>query len=255
MKKIVIVAKYTFVEIYKSKVMVNIILLGILLVVACFVAAEFTYGVPQRVAIDFGLGSLSLASVGIALLMGVNLIAKEIESRTIYMSLSRPLSRFSFLVGKISGMAGILFVNVMVLGFFSLFIYLILGGAIDALMLWALLFAFMEALLVLLIVLLFSMFSNQVISVISTLSFFIIGHAISDALTNSFVTRNPALLKLIKIYSLFFPNFSKLNIKDFVLYKQSLPTNYLVGALSYSILYSIFIFALTLTIFNRKNLD
>ena len=254
-KKSVVVARYTFAELYRSKIMINIVLLGLFLLVACFVAAEFTYGVPQKVAIDFGLGGLSIAAVGIALLMGSTLLAKDVESRTIYMVLSRPISRHGFLFGKVLGMARILLINVLSLGLLSFFVYWVLGGKIHFLFFWALLFSFMESLLVLLIVILWSTFSNQVISIIATFSLFTVGHAVNDALANSFVTRNPSLFKFAHFYSLFFPNFSKINIKDFVLYKQMLPASYLIGALSYSLMYSLFLFTLTAYIFNRKNLD
>ena len=87
LRKIAIVAAYTFRETY--------------------VATEFTYGVPERVALDFGLGMLSLSSLSISLFLGVSLLSKEIESRTVYMVISRPVPRFAFIIGKILGLSGI----------------------------------------------------------------------------------------------------------------------------------------------------
>ena len=98
LEKIYHIAKYTFVEIYKGKILYNVLLIGIGLILLTYVASEFTYGVPSRVALDFGLGTLYLSSVGIALFLGATLISKELENRTVYMILSRPLKRSSFLL-------------------------------------------------------------------------------------------------------------------------------------------------------------
>lgn len=250
-----IVAKYTFIEVLKSKVLVNIFLLGIAMAVVCFIASEFTFGVPQRVALDFGLGTLTLAAVAIALFMGVGLILKEIEERTVYMVLARPIGRASFLVGRLAGMSGVLLLNILILGGLTLALYSVLGGKLTPILFWALLFAFFEALLILLVVIFFSMITNSTLSVIFTLATYIVGHAISDTLRLGFVTRSPFLAKLISIYAVFFPNFSKLNIKDFILYQQHLETNYLLLTCTYVAVYAFALVLASSIIFERKNLD
>ena len=69
--KIFTIAKYTCREILKSKVLLNITLLGIGLVCVTLIASQFTYGIPEKVALDFGLGTLSISSVAIAINSGV----------------------------------------------------------------------------------------------------------------------------------------------------------------------------------------
>ena len=91
--KSLIVAYYTFKEILKSKILLNVFFVGLGLMLVTYVATEFTFGVPERVAVDFGLGMLSLSSLAISLFLGVGLLSKEIESRTVYMIISRPVPR------------------------------------------------------------------------------------------------------------------------------------------------------------------
>ena len=110
--KIKIIAFYTFKEIFKSKILLNVFFAGLGLMVLTYVATEFTYGVPQRVSLDIGLGMLSISSLAISLFLGVGLLSKEIDSRTVYMVIARPVHRSSFIVGKLIGLMGIQALNV-----------------------------------------------------------------------------------------------------------------------------------------------
>jgi len=250
-----IVAKYSFGEIIKSRVLYNVLLLGIALGVISLVAAGLTYEVPGRVAIDLGLGMLSLSAVGIAIFMGVNLLSKEIESRTIYIMLSRPIGGVSFIVGKLFGMGAVLFLNILILAIITVGLYMFLGGELNSLILACVLFSFLEALLVLFVVVLFSLITNNYLSVIFTIAVWITGHALSDTLTNLFSKVNPFLHKIVYIAALILPNFNKLNIKDHVIYKQSLPISYLLGTAGNSLLYLLMLVFLMAVIFKKKSLD
>lgn len=255
LKKIFIIARYTFMEIYKSKIMMSIVFLGLALIVVSFVASEFSYGVPERIALDFGFGSLTLSSVGMAIFIGVNLIAKEIENRTVYMTLSRPVRRYSFLLGKILGLSCILWVNILLLGILSIGFFLYLGGEFTPLLLWMIFFAFLEALLAMLIVMLFSLVTNITMSVVYTLAIYIAGHAINDLSLLPYVKANPWLEETINLYSWLFPNFSKINIKDYAIYKQNLSLVYLSSAGAYALCYATMLLMLAGLIFQKKNLD
>ena len=101
LRKLYVIAYYTFREILKSNILVNVAILGLGLMLVTYVAFSFTYGEASRVALDFGLGMLSLSSVGIAIFIGVGLLSKEIENRTVYMIISRPVPRYIFILGKI----------------------------------------------------------------------------------------------------------------------------------------------------------
>jgi ABC-2 type transport system permease protein len=142
-KKMNIVAKNTFIELYKSKILLNVLFLGAALLLVTFVAYQFTYGEPERIALDFGLSTLSLSSVGIALFLGVSLISKELESRTVYMVISRPVKRTEFILGKIIGFLSILVLNIMILALLTLSVFLFSGGSYDGLITWTIFLYFL----------------------------------------------------------------------------------------------------------------
>lgn len=254
MSKAFTVAKYTFKELLKSKVLFNVILIGVGLLVLSFVASEFTYGVPERIAIDFGLGTLTLSTVAIAILMGVGLVSNEIETRTIYMTLSRPLSRSAFMTGKVLGISIIFIANIFILASITLGFYLYLGGSLNSLIVWNLVYALIESLICLLLVVNFSLITNKTLSIIFTFALYLAGHGVTDSLIAKF-QKLPALHFILSKYHYLMPGFSRLNIKGFVLYKQTLEVNYLIGTLGYGVCYLFALIVLACLLFENKNLD
>lgn len=254
-QKSLIIAKYTSLDILKSKILINVALIGLGLVVVTFVAYQFTYGSPHKVAIDFGLGTLTLSSVGIALFFGSNLLSKEIENRTVHMIISRPVPRYVFIIGKTLGLNIILFINVLMLSILTLSVYFISGGEFDSLILWSLFFIFIESTIVLLVVSLFSLLTSQTLAVLISIALYIVGHAFGTLESNTVVMGNPFILGTVKFLNILLPAFYKLNLKDFVLYEKNVGLNYLFGATFYGFCYGTAIISLSIFIFNKKNLD
>ncbi len=255
LNKTLTIAFYTFKEIWKSKILLNVFFVGLGLMVVTFVATEFTFGVPERVALDFGLGMLSLSSLGISLFLGVGLLSKEIESRTVYMVISRPVPRYAFILGKLIGLMGIQAVNVLILAVMTMSTTRFLGGEINGLIFWTVGFIFLESLMLLLVVVLLSLLANNILSVLFSLALLLLGHVIKDTQEISFVKNSPFAVKILEAYHFMLPAFYKLNLKDFVIYKNELPFSYLVGNLAYGIIYSGFLLLVVVFLFQRKNLD
>lgn len=250
--KIYLIAKQTFAEIYESKVLLNVAFLGAFLFLVTFVVSEFSYGVANKVTLDIGLGSLSLSGVGIALFLGATLIPKEIASRTLYMVISRPVSRMTFLVGKLLGLAGILLVNVLVLFGILYSFYAALGGEFNYLIPWALFYIYLESLIVMLIVVFFSLISNNIIAVFITLTLFASGHAVESVRDTMAYKTNLLMKGFVDYYSYFLPNFTKLNIKTFVLYERFIETSYLGSAFLYGALWAFVFLGLSTLVISKK---
>lgn len=253
--KIRIIAFYTFKEIFKSKILLNVFFAGVGLMVLTYVATEFTYGVPERVALDIGLGMLSISSLAISLFLGVGLLSKEIDSRTVYMVIARPVHRSSFIVGKLIGLMGIQALNVTLLSLMTIGMTLFLGGEVSQLILWSIGFVFLESLMLLLVVVLMSLIANNILTTLISVVILLLGHAVKETQNTSFVTANPLLKSMLEFYHFVLPGFYKLNLKDFILYNSSLPSEYLLSSLAYALLYSGFLLCFIIFIFNKKNLD
>ena len=220
-----------------------------------YVAYNFTYGEASRVALDFGLGTLSLSSIGIAIFIGVGLLSKEIESRTVYMIISRPVPRFAFILGKILGLIGVLILNIVLLSILTLTLYFVTGGSYSALIGWTILFTILESIIVLLVVCTLTLITTPTMAVLFSLMIYISGNAISEAKLTLLVKKTPLLQEVLNLYHFILPGFYKLNLKEFVLYAQNLELSYLLNNFCYAIFYSLFLIFLSIFIFERKNLD
>lgn len=255
MKNILTVAKYTFIEVYRSKIMMSIPLLGLGLILVTYIASAFAYGAPAKIALDFGLGIMTLANLGMAIFIGSTLIMKEIEQRTLYMILSKPISRLSFLIGKIAGLSSVLLINTIVLSMLSVAIFLLVGGSFQTLILWASLFSFIESFLVLLVAVLFSLITNTAMSVIYSIVIIIVGHSLNETSRLVFAKMNPFFDSVITGAHMILPNLYKLNLKDFVLYQQEISSDYLLNALLYFVIYAMALLLFVIQLFKNKNLD
>lgn len=255
MNNIFTVAKYTFMELAKSRIFYVSLLISVGIVVVTFVASEFTYGVPEKVAIDFGLGALSFSMSAIAIFMGATLLPREIDSRTVYMVISRPISRMNFITGKILGLVWILVVNFMILTTITLISASSMGGQFDNVTIWAVAFIFLENILLLLLVVLLSLFVNNILASSIAGLLLLLGHAVKETQETTFALKREYIKLILKIYHLILPAFYKLNLKDFVIYKKNIDLSYLMNSLSYSILYISALFFFVVYFFNKKNLD
>ncbi len=249
------IAKYTIKELVKSKLLWNVVALGLVIALASWVAAEFTFGVPGKVALDVGLSMLSLSGYFISIFVGANLITKEIESRTIYMIISRPVSRESFLLGKLLGLAAFMAINFALLSFFSLGSAVLLGVKLNSLIFASLLSSYVECLLLMMVVVFISIESNLVLTVIFSLTLLIAGHAVGETLQAQFVKNNQMLESFLQMYHWIFPGFYKFNLKDFVIYQTEVRSSWYMSTIGYGLSYILFLGSMSLWLVRRKDLN
>ncbi|RLA64980.1 MAG: hypothetical protein DRQ88_10045 [Epsilonproteobacteria bacterium] len=249
------VSKYTLMEILKSRVLINTFFISLGIFIVVLVASELSYGNPQKIALDLGLGALTLSLFIIALLMGSTLISKEIHERTIYIVLARGISRTNFFLGRVFGLAIALFLNAFIITFFVLVLYFLLGGTFNALLFYSVGYSYLSSLIILCVVSFFSLFTNITLSVIYTFILYVIGNVLNETIVLTFVENRPILGKAINIIRWLVPNFSILNIKDYVLYENDLTMKYLLLVGAYGVFFCIITMAISSIIFYKKDLD
>ncbi|MGH7462088.1 MAG: ABC transporter permease, partial [Longimicrobiales bacterium] len=126
MNRIVSIAVATFREAVRDRVLYNLIFFALLLVAAALLVGQISIGIEEIVLVNLGLTAIALFGVVIAIFIGIGLVWKEIEKRTLHTVLSRPVRRWEFIAGKFFGLAGTLVVNTlfMAVGFFAALYYL-----------------------------------------------------------------------------------------------------------------------------------
>jgi ABC-type transport system involved in multi-copper enzyme maturation permease subunit len=254
-KNIFVIARYTLLDALKSKILHGVSLLGLIVFFISSLVSTYAFGNPKKVALDLGLGLMAISLLGIALFMGVSLISKEIRERTIYLTLARGVSRSHFLIGKVLGLSAVLFLNTLILTIFVIFVYLYHGGILNHLFFMSILLTFLSSFILLNIVSFFSLITNIQLSVIYSIIIFGAGSVLNETSLLFYVNQRPLVLKLLKFLGLILPNFSALNIRDYVLYQNDLPLNFLIGSTAYGILYPFVILMLSCYILAKKDLD
>jgi ABC-type transport system involved in multi-copper enzyme maturation permease subunit len=250
------IAANTFREAVRDRVLYNLIAFALLLTGAAIFVGQISIEIERLVVINLGLTAVSLFGVVIAIFIGIGLVSKEIEKRTLYTVLSRPVARWEFIAGKFFGLSGTLVVNTlcMALGVFAALLYVSrnLNGA-DAWVLVAIYFIVLQFVIVTALALLFSSFSSPLLSAVFTFCLFVSGTFAEDLRGFAQLTHGyTRWLATGAIYAI--PNFSALNVISQVAHGEPLSGQLIFWNSAYALVYSLAVLSLAILIFERRNL-
>src|ERR1700682_44246 len=198
-RRVVAIARNAFREAVRDRVLYNLIIFALLLIAGAIFLGELSAGQEAKIIVDLGLSAILLFGVFIAIFVGVGLVYKEIERRTLYAILSKPVGRGEFLLGKYLGLCLTLFVNVSIMGLGLSLALIFLKRGFDPLIarIWpAILLIYLELMILTGVALLFSSFSSPALSALLTFFIFVIGHFSSDlkSLSSSMGSRSASWL-------------------------------------------------------------
>ncbi|HEY1657711.1 MAG TPA: ABC transporter permease [Candidatus Sulfotelmatobacter sp.] len=250
------IASNTFREAVRDRVLYNLIAFAVLLSAAAIFVGQISIEIEKLVVINLGLTAVSLFGIVIAIFIGIGLVSKEIEKRTLYTVLSRPVRRWEFIIGKFFGLTGTLVVNTffMAIGVFGALLYVSHKFVrADALIFVALYFIILEFIIICSLSLLFSSFSTPLLSAVFAFSLFVIGSFAEDlrgfaAMTHGF-TRWLATGAAYLI-----PNFSALNIVSSIAHAQPVPSQLILHNSLYALFYAAMALSGAVIIFEYRNL-
>ena len=182
-RRIIAIARNTFLEAVRDRVLYNLVIFVLLLIAGAIFLGELSGGQERKIIIDLGLSTMLLFGVFISIFVGVGLVYKEIERRTVYAIFSKPISRGEFLIGKYLGLCLTLLVNVVIMGVGVSLALLFVHRGWEPLIvnIWpAILLIYFELMMITGVALLFSSFSSPALSALLTFMVFIIGHFSAD---------------------------------------------------------------------------
>jgi ABC-type transport system involved in multi-copper enzyme maturation permease subunit len=254
--RILSIASNTFREAVRDRVLYNLIAFAILLSGAAIFVGQISIGIERLVVVNLGLTAVTLFGIVIAIFIGIGLVSKEIEKRTLYTVLSRPVRRWEFVVGKFFGLAGTLVVNTffMAIGVFGALLYVAHKlSTPDAFILVSLYFIILEFLIVCSLALLFSSFSSPLLSAVFAFSLFIIGSFADDLRGFARLTSGIAGWLATGVAYLV-PNFSALNVISAVAHQQPIGAQLILQNTLYALFYTAMTLSGAVLIFERRNL-
>jgi ABC-type transport system involved in multi-copper enzyme maturation permease subunit len=254
--RIVTIASNTFREAVRDRVLYNLIAFALLLSGAAILVGQISIDIEKLVVINLGLTAVSLFGVVIAIFIGIGLVSKEIEKRTLYTVLSRPVRRWEFIVGKYFGLAGTLVVNAffMAIGVFAALLYVAHHyQASDGWIVVALYFIILQFLIICSLALLFSSFSSPLLSAVFAFSLFVIGSFSEDLRGFAAMVKGPVGW-LASGVAYLVPNFSALNVIGSVAHAQPVAGRLIAYNTAYAFLYAGTALCGAVLIFQRRNL-
>lgn len=250
------IARNTFREAVRDRVLYNLIVFALLMVGAALLFGQISIGIHRIVLVNLGLTAISIFGVVIAIFIGIGLVSKEIDKRTLYTVLTRPVRRWEFILGKFFGLVGTLVVNTlfMAAGFFAALFYLAHTFArSDVSLLVALYFIVLQFAIVTAVALLFSSFSSPLLSAVFTFAIFVIGTFSEDLRSFAGMAKGPAGW-ISTAVAFVVPNFSALNVISQVAHETPVAPALIISNTIYALLYAAYAVAAAALIFEHRNL-
>lgn len=246
----------TFREAVRDRVLYNLVLFALLLVATAPLFGQISIGVEKLILVNVGLSAISIFGIIIAIFIGIGLVSKEIEKKTLYTILSRPVRRWEFIAGKYLGLIMTLVVNAafMTVGFYVALLVVSHGlGKDDASPLVAIYFIILEFLIITAITLLFSSFSSPILAAVFAFAMFAVGSFAEDL--RNFAALATGVTKWLAIGAAYLvPNFSALNVISQVAHSQGVSGRLILWNTVYALLYSLTATVGAILIFERRNL-
>jgi len=247
------IAINTFKEAIRNKILYNLIFFSVLMMAVSLVLDQATIGQRNKIIKDLGLASINLFGVIIAIVVGINLVYKEIEKRTIYPLLAKPVRRASFLIGKYFGILLTLVVEILLMSFFFFLLVWLYGGGFDPHLLIAILMIFVELSVIAAVAIFFSSFSTPVLSGMFTFSVYVIGH-LSTFLKDFGANSGSAAIKQLTHFLYYIlPNLERFNLKTQAVYHLPIENSQILFSLLYALLYIVSVILFSVLCFERRD--
>ena len=250
------IASNTFREAVRDRVLYNLIAFALLMSGAEVLVGQISIDFERLVVINLGLTAVSLFGLVIAIFIGIGLVSKEIDKRTLYTVLSRPVGRWEFIVGKFLGLAGTLVVNTvcMAIGVFAALLYVSHHfQKADGWLLVALYFIILQFLIITALALLFSSFSSPLLSAVFAFALFVIGCFAEDLRGFAGMTRG--ITRWLATGAAYLvPNFSALNVISSVAHEQPVSGQLIIFNTAYALIYAAMALSGAVLVFERRNL-
>jgi ABC-type transport system involved in multi-copper enzyme maturation permease subunit len=261
-----LIALNVFRESVRDKVLYNLVAFAILLMGASYLIGQLTAGQDVKIIKDLGLAATSIFGLFIAIFIGIQLVSKEVERRSIYSLVAKPVERQQVVFGKYAGLILTLAVNLSIM---AIALYVVLAymawmagpiaaqawdaPALDPAMLKAIYLTFVELAIVTAIALFFSTFSTPMLAAAFTFGLFVAGRFSADLRNFNQVIDSPAAAWLATGLYWLLPNLAPFDVRAQVVHAQPVTMEYLALSTMYAVFYAGALVVLGAFVFSRRD--
>jgi ABC-type transport system involved in multi-copper enzyme maturation permease subunit len=257
MRRAGIVALNTFREAVRDRVLYNLVFFALLMMAAAVLVGQISIDIEQTVIVSLGLSAISLIGLLIAIFLGVALVSKEMDKRTLYALLAKPVRRWEFLLGKFGGLVLTLAVNTAAMALGLLLVMLYVKHSLqrsDAVVLVAVYFILLKLALVVALALLFSCFTTPLLAILFTVGLYIVGLYVQELRNMPVEVLSPAMAAFTKWLSYLLPNFENYNVMALAAHGRAIPGVLIQQNTLYAVVYCTIVLMAAAAVFSRRNL-
>ncbi|MGB9434598.1 MAG: ABC transporter permease [Candidatus Acidiferrum sp.] len=257
MRNVWTVATNTFREAVRDRVLYNLVFFALLMMGAAILVGQISIGIEQSVIVSLGLTAISVIGIFIAVFIGVGLVSKEMDKRTLYALLAKPVERWEFLLGKYGGLVMTLTVNTAAM---AVGLYVALWTVkhpletSDWYLLVAVYLILLKLALIVALAMLFSCFTTPFLAILFTVGMYIAGVFAEDLRTMQALNLTPLTMKSLRGISYLLPNFENFNVMEAVAHGRGVPAALVWQDTWYAMLYAGIVLAAAAAVFSRRNL-
>jgi ABC-type transport system involved in multi-copper enzyme maturation permease subunit len=257
MRRVGVVALNTFREAVRDRVLYNLVFFALVMIAASILVGQISIGIEQMVIVSLGLSAISVIGLLIAVFIGVGLVSKEMDKRTLYALLAKPVRRWEFLLGKFGGLVLTLAVNTMAM---AVGLFLVLGimkqgeDLAAASVVIAVYFILLKLALVVALALLFSCYTTPLIAILCTAGLYIAGLFVKEMRAFQGETVSAAMRAFLRGLSYVLPNFENFDVMAAATHGRAIPGALIAQNTVYAALYCALVLAAATAIFSRRNL-
>jgi len=248
---VVAIALNTYREAIRDRVLYLILAFALVLIAVSRFVSMLTVGSEVKIVKDLGLSAISIFGLLTAVFVGVSLVFKEIERRTVYTLLAQPVRRWQFVCGKYLGLSLVLASSVLVTGA-ALMTAVSLQGESPWGLLPAIILGLVELELIAAFAILFSSFTNPILAAVGTVATYVVGHlSWSFDLLEKRVSGDAGKALCRGLHAVL-PNLDRLNVKASAVHGIALPPGYFAAAMAYGLFYAVAVVVLACLVFERR---
>lgn len=247
------IAANTFRETIRNKVLYAILAFALFVIGITYFLADLSVGELARIIADVGLACIHVFGVIMAVFIGITLVSQEVERKTVYLILSKPVPRWEFIVGKALGLCATLALTTLIMAATLFLVHAGYGGVPEGGILIASAGIYLELVMLICLASFFSTFTTPVLSAIFTLSMFLIGHVSGDLLVFGGRAASSAVRWVSTFLYYALPNLENFNWKNEVVHGGVRSPGVLVMAAGYLVCYCAAVLAAACMLFSRKD--
>jgi Cu-processing system permease protein len=254
MRAIVIIAKNTFTEIMRDRILYGLMIFGLFLIAVSLALGQLSFAEQTRITTNFGFTAMHLSAVILSIFVGSTLVAREIEKKTIMTLLVRSINRTQFIIGKAVGMMSIISVSILIIAFVLAAILYFMEIDLNGLYFIGMYGVLLEAGVLLAFTLFFGSFSSPIMAVSFSLGVFFIGHWI-DSLRYFAERSNSSEFRILaNLVNTTFPNLEHFNWRSLFVYSESVLPSHIFWNSVYAFAWMVLLVTLSALILRGRDL-